>query len=58
MERKIMKLVNGYETQDGAGVKLVRVLGNEDTIGDGEVQWLMAASRIQRLKRYCLKMGN
>jgi hypothetical protein len=100
MERKIMKLVNGYETQDGAGVKLFRVLdnrtvddydpillldsfdstnpddyiagfpmhphrgietityvysgrithrdslGNEDTIGDGEVQWMTAGSGI------------
>ena len=29
MERKIRKQVRGYRTQDGAGVKLVRVLGNE-----------------------------
>jgi hypothetical protein len=28
MERKIKKLVTGYKTQDGAGVSLVRVLGN------------------------------
>lgn len=100
MERKIKKLVTGYKTQDGAGVSLVRVLGNgtvddydpillldsfdstnpddyiagfpmhphrgietvsyvyqgkmthrdslgnEDTIGDGEVQWMTAGSGI------------
>jgi hypothetical protein len=28
MERKIKNLVTGYKTQDGAGVSLVRVLGN------------------------------
>lgn len=28
MERKIMTQVTGYRTEDGAGVKLVRVLGN------------------------------
>ena len=28
MERKIRKQVTGYRTQDGAGVHLVRVLGN------------------------------
>ncbi|MGM0395900.1 MAG: pirin family protein [Bacillota bacterium] len=33
MERKIKKKVTGYQTQDGAGVKLVRVLGHE-TIED------------------------
>jgi redox-sensitive bicupin YhaK (pirin superfamily) len=100
MERKIAKQVNGFRTQDGAGVNLVRVLGrstveeydpilmldsfdstnpddytagfplhphrgietisyiykgkmthkdslgNEDTIGDGEVQWMTAGSGI------------
>ncbi len=100
MERKIMQQVRGYRTQDGAGVSLVRVLGNEtvedfdpilmldsfdstnpddytagfpmhphrgietisyvyrgymthkdslgneDTIGDGEVQWMTAGSGI------------
>ncbi len=100
MERKIEQTVRGYRTQDGAGVKLVRVLGsktvrefdpflmldsfdstnpddytagfpmhphrgietvsyvvrgrmthkdslgNEDTIGDGEVQWMTAGSGI------------
>lgn len=100
MERKISQQVNGYRTQDGAGVNLVRVLGggtvyeydpilmldsfdstnpddytagfpmhphrgietisylyrgymthkdslgNEDTIGDGEVQWMTAGSGI------------
>ncbi|HPX20810.1 MAG TPA: pirin family protein [Bacilli bacterium] len=100
MERKIRKQVTGYRTQDGAGVNLVRVLGNrtvedfdpflmldsfdstnpadyiagfplhphrgietisyvyrgfmthrdslgnEDTIGDGEVQWMTAGSGI------------
>lgn len=100
MERKIMQQVTGYRTQDGAGVNLVRVLGNgtvqeydpilmldsfdsinpddytagfpmhphrgietisyvysgymthkdslgnEDTIGDGEVQWMTAGSGI------------
>ncbi len=100
MKRKIARQVKGYETQDGAGVKLVRVLGytttkdydpilmldsfdstnpddytkgfpmhphrgietvsyvyrgamthkdslgNEDTIGDGEVQWMTAGSGI------------
>lgn len=29
MERRIRQLVRGYRTQDGAGVNLVRVLGNE-----------------------------
>ena len=29
MERKISKQVRGYRTKDGAGVSLVRVLGNE-----------------------------
>ena len=28
MERKISQQVTGYRTQDGAGVNLVRVLGN------------------------------
>ncbi len=28
MERKISQQVRGYRTQDGAGVSLVRVLGN------------------------------
>ena len=28
MERKIKKQVNGFRTQDGAGVDLVRVLGH------------------------------
>ncbi len=100
MERRIMQQVKGYKTQDGAGVKLVRVLGyetvheydpilmldsfdstnpdeytagfpthphrgietisyvyrgymthrdslgNEDTIGEGEVQWMTAGSGI------------
>lgn len=100
MERKIIKQVTGFRTQDGAGVNLVRVLGNktveaydpilmldsfdstnpddyiagfplhphrgietisyvyrghmthrdsignEDTIGDGEVQWMTAGSGI------------
>jgi redox-sensitive bicupin YhaK (pirin superfamily) len=100
MERKISQLVRGYRTTDGAGVSLVRVLGNqtvyrydpilmldsfdstnpddyiagfpmhphrgietisyvyhghmthkdslgnEDTIGDGEVQWMTAGSGI------------
>lgn len=100
MERRIKKKDNGYRTQDGAGVSLVRVLGsstvqeydpilmldsfdsrnpgdyiagfpmhphrgietisyvyrgfmthkdslgNEDTIGDGEVQWMTAGSGI------------
>lgn len=98
MERKIIKQVRGFRTEDGAGVSLVRVLGhetvqeydpvllldsfdstnpsdytagfplhphrgietisyvyrgkmthrdslgNEDTIGDGEVQWMTAGS--------------
>jgi len=100
MERKVKQQVTGFRTQDGAGVKLVRVLGNrtveeydpilmldsfdstnpddytagfpmhphrgietisyvyrgkmthrdslgnEDTIGDGEVQWMTAGSGI------------
>ena len=100
MERKIINAITGYVTKDGAGVKLVRVLGrdtietydpilmldsfdslnpidyiagfpehphrgietisyvskgkmthkdslgNEDTIGDGEVQWMTAGSGI------------
>lgn len=100
MERKIKQQVQGFKTQDGAGVNLVRVLGNrtvqaydpilmldsfdstnpddykagfpmhphrgietisyvyrgrmthkdslgnEDTIGDGEVQWMTAGSGI------------
>lgn len=100
MDRKITQSVQGYRTQDGAGVQLVRVLGNrtvdefdpilmldsfdsqnpddytagfpmhphrgietisylsggymthrdslgnEDTIGDGEVQWMTAGSGI------------
>lgn len=100
MERKVKRQVTGYRTQDGAGVSLVRVLGNrtvreydpilmldsfdstnpndytagfpmhphrgietisyvyrgrmthkdslgnEDTIGDGEVQWMTAGSGI------------
>ena len=100
MERKIRQQVSGYRTKDGAGVSLVRVLGNEtvqeydpilmldsfdstnpddytagfpmhphrgietisyvyrgfmthkdslgneDTIGDGEVQWMTAGSGI------------
>ena len=100
MERKIRQQVQGYRTQDGAGVNLVRVLGNgtimeydpilmldsfdstnpndytagfpmhphrgietisyvyrgymthkdslgnEDTIGDGEVQWMTSGSGI------------
>lgn len=33
MERKVVRQVRGYRTQDGAGVNLVRVLGN-DTISD------------------------
>lgn len=33
MERKIIKMVQGYRTRDGAGVSLVRVLG-KDTIED------------------------
>ena len=101
MERKIRRMVRGYPTQDGAGVKLIRVLGNEtvhdfspflmldsfdstqpadytagfplhphrgietisyvakgkmqhkdtlgfeDTVGDGEVQWMTAGSGIE-----------
>ncbi len=101
MERKVKTKVTGFNTQDGAGVKLVRVLGaetieefdpilmldsfdstnqedyvagfplhphrgietisyiykgqmkhkdtlgNEDTISDGEVQWMTAGSGIQ-----------
>ena len=31
MERKVSKQVTGYRTEDGAGVSLVRVLGNETT---------------------------
>lgn len=31
MERTIQKTVRGFETQDGAGVRLVRVLGNATT---------------------------
>lgn len=31
MERSVEKQVTGYRTQDGAGVSLVRVLGNETT---------------------------
>ena len=104
MERKIIRLVTGYRTTDGAGVHLVRVLGNmtvedydpilmldsfdstnpsdyiagfplhphrgietisyvyrgqmthkdslgnEDTIGDGEVQWMTAGSGIYTKK--------
>ena len=100
MERKISQQVRGYRTKDGAGVSLVRVLGNqtvqeydpilmldsfdstnpddytagfpmhphrgietisyvyrgfmthkdslgnEDTIGEGEVQWMTAGSGI------------
>lgn len=100
MDRKVIEQVQGYRTQDGAGVSLVRVLGlrtvkeydpilmldsfdsenprdytagfplhphrgietisyvykgkmthkdslgNEDTIGDGEVQWMTAGSGI------------
>ncbi|NCB45299.1 MAG: pirin family protein, partial [Clostridia bacterium] len=100
MGRKVIEQVQGYRTQDGAGVSLVRVLGlrtvkeydpilmldsfdsenpsdytagfplhphrgietisyvykgkmthkdslgNEDTIGDGEVQWMTAGSGI------------
>lgn len=42
MERKVIDLVKGYQTQDGAGVKLVRVLGN-DTI-DGYDPILMLDS--------------
>ncbi|MDN5308427.1 MAG: quercetin 2,3-dioxygenase, partial [Eubacteriaceae bacterium] len=33
MERKIKKKINGFRTQDGAGVNLVRVLGH-DTVSD------------------------
>ena len=105
MERKVKKQVTGYITQDGAGVNLVRVLGNrtvqeydpilmldsfdstnpddytagfplhphrgietisyvykgymthkdslgnEDTIGDGEVQWMTAGSGILHEER-------
>lgn len=105
MERKIIEQVTGYRTQDGAGVSLVRVLGNrtvdaydpillldsfdstnpddytagfplhphrgietisyvyrgrmthrdslghEDTIGDGEVQWMTAGSGIKHEER-------
>ena len=29
MDRKIRRQVNGFRTQDGAGVNLVRVLGNQ-----------------------------
>jgi hypothetical protein len=100
IERKVIKQIQGYQTQDGAGVQLVRVLGNntvieydpilmldsfdstnpddyiagfplhphrgietisyvyrgymthkdslgnEDTIGEGEVQWMTAGSGI------------
>lgn len=28
MNRQVINMVEGYPTQDGAGVKLVRVLGN------------------------------
>ncbi|NLZ92658.1 MAG: pirin family protein, partial [Firmicutes bacterium] len=105
MERKISKQVRGYRTKDGAGVSLVRVLGNEtvqdydpilmldsfdstnpddytagfpmhphrgietisyvyhgfmthkdsfgneDTIGNGEVQWMTAGSGIMHEER-------
>ncbi len=105
MERKIKEEVRGYRTKDGAGVSLVRVLGNltveeydpilmldsfdstnpedytagfpmhphrgietisyvyrgfmthrdslgnEDTIGDGEVQWMTAGSGIMHEER-------
>ncbi|MFA7637020.1 MAG: pirin family protein [Monoglobales bacterium] len=105
MERKVMQQIRGYRTQDGAGVSLVRVLGNqtvydfdpilmldsfdstnpddytagfpmhphrgietisyvyrgfmthrdslgnEDTIGDGEVQWMTAGSGIMHEER-------
>ncbi len=105
MERKIIEQITGYRTQDGAGVSLVRVLGNrtvdsydpillldsfdssnpddytagfplhphrgietvsyvyrgrmthrdslghEDTIGDGEVQWMTAGSGIKHEER-------
>ena len=105
MERKISQQVTGYRTKDGAGVNLVRVLGdqtvrqydpilmldsfdstnpddytagfpmhphrgietisyvyrgymthkdslgNEDTIGDGEVQWMTAGSGIMHEER-------
>lgn len=105
MERKISQKVRGYRTKDGAGVSLVRVLGNqtvqaydpilmldsfdstnpgdyiagfpmhphrgietisyvyhgsmthkdslgnEDTIGDGEVQWMTAGSGIMHEER-------
>ena len=105
MERIIIKQVNGFRTEDGAGVSLVRVLanktveaydpilmldsfdstnpddyiagfplhphrgietisyvyrgrmthrdsiGNEDTIGDGEVQWMTAGSGIKHEER-------
>ncbi len=33
MERRVKKQITGYRTQDGAGVSLVRVLGNE-TVAD------------------------
>ena len=33
MERKIKRQVTGYKTQDGAGVNLVRVLGNRTVDG-------------------------
>lgn len=105
MERKVSQQIKGYNTQDGAGVNLVRVLGNrtvqqydpillldsfdsdnpddyikgfplhphrgletisyvyrgkmthrdslghEDTIGDGEVQWMTAGSGILHEER-------
>ncbi len=105
MERKISQQVRGYRTEDGAGVSLVRVLGNqtvqaydpilmldsfdssnpedytagfpmhphrgietisyvyrgsmthrdslgnEDTIGDGEVQWMTSGSGIMHEER-------
>ncbi|AQW84666.1 pirin family protein [Campylobacter pinnipediorum subsp. pinnipediorum] len=105
MERKVKAQVNGFRTMDGAGVKLVRVLGNQttdvfdpilmldsfdsvnpddytagfpmhphrgietvsyvfkgrmmhkdnlgfqDTIGDGEVQWMTAGSGILHEER-------
>lgn len=105
MERKIISKITGYSTQDGAGVQLVRVLGNrtvrefdpilmldsfdstdpseytagfpfhphrgietisyvyrgkmthrdslgnEDTIGEGEVQWMTAGSGIMHEER-------
>ena len=31
MERKVKEKIKGYNTQDGAGVKLVRVLGRSTT---------------------------